>query len=192
MLKIPKMALMTMLMNRIIVTLRRIIGGIHLLVLEKLKISREVVPVLDRLLGVQIPIQHERAVDPLAIDVFRIKGTPTIPVLSFVTGAIIVTTVNVRGEIVDVTHTVRWRTGLINVLRIRKIIILVYHLQFVYSRNYLRNLVPTSRQVMMVFSITRAKYPSIWEERTSTHLTFHITNVAISSTREVIHHIRVT
>ena len=108
MLKILKMALIMMMMKKIVIILKRITKkGSYPLVLERFKISREAVIVLDRLAGIQIPIQLEGVANPLAIHVFRIKRTSITPVLSSVMGAIIATTVNVRGEIMDVTHAVR-------------------------------------------------------------------------------------
>ena len=53
---------------------------------------------MENLAGVQILIHLEGAVDPLAVHVFRIKGTPRILVLNSVIGAIIATTMNVKGE----------------------------------------------------------------------------------------------
>ncbi|KAM1175276.1 hypothetical protein ACFX19_028299 [Malus domestica] len=134
--------LMTM-MKRIIIMLRRIItGDSHHLVLGRLKISREVVTVLDRRAVVQVPIHLEGVAGPLAVHVFIVKRTLVIMVLNSATGSTIVIPRNIIGEVVDATCAARWGIELINALRIRNLHLLHYHLQFFYNR--FQDLVPTN------------------------------------------------
>ncbi|TQD92836.1 hypothetical protein C1H46_021545 [Malus baccata] len=114
----------------------------------------------DHLIRVQISIHLEWVANQLATYVFRIKGTLTILVLSSITGVILVTTVNVRREIEDVTHVVRRGTSLVNILKIREISFLHYQLQSLHNKNYLLDLMLTNRQLMVVLSTIRVTCPT--------------------------------
>ncbi|KAM1262251.1 hypothetical protein ACFX2G_028012 [Malus domestica] len=117
--------------------------GNHHLAREGLKILKGVGTTLDRRAGVLTPVHPREEADPLVVLVFRIKETPAIQVFSFVTGVTPVTMANVRKEVNDVSLADRQGIWPITVLRIRRISLLIYHLQSPY--NSFQHLVIVSR-----------------------------------------------
>ncbi|KAM1860960.1 hypothetical protein ACFX13_013066 [Malus domestica] len=100
---------------------------------EGLRILKGVETILNPRTGVPTPVNLKEEAGPLVVLIFRIKETPTVQVSNFVADITLITMVSVKDEANDVSLAGKQGMWPIIALKIRRINLLIYHLQSLCS-----------------------------------------------------------